>query len=138
MDLFNLLLFKLSNGKIGANGLYEKLIYKAIAGDDSLPSGYKKLTEIDFDGTFYYVTSQHLTGEDNVTMTLSNTSTTGQNVFGCYEGSSADNNFSFYVYGGGSTSNSYFRYGDQLVRPNYGSGKRTITFGSATPFNSKW
>ena len=80
MDLFNLLLFKLSGGKIGANSLDERLIYKAMAGG-SLPSGYKELPEIDFDGTFYYVTSQHLTGEDNVTMTLSGTKTTGQNVF---------------------------------------------------------
>lgn len=129
MDLFNLLLFKLSGGKIGANSLDERLIYKAMTGSGGLPSGYKELTEIDFDGSFYYITGQHLTGEDSVTMTLSNTSTTGQNVFGCYEGASADNNFSFYVYGGGSSSNSYFRYGNQLVRPNYGSGKRTITFG---------
>ena len=138
MDLFNLLLFKLSNGKIGANSLDEKLIYKAIVGDEGLPSGYKELAEIDFDGTFYYITGQHLTGEDNVTMTLSGTSSTGQNVFGCYESGSTDNNFSLYIYGAGSSSNSYFRYGDQLVRPNYGSGKRTITFGKdgTTGFNT--
>lgn len=130
MDLFNLLLFKLSGGKIEANSLYERIIYKAMAGG-GLPSGYKELAEIDFDGTFYYITSQHLTGDDDVTMTLSGTSTTGQNVFGCYEGGSADNNFSLYIYGGGSTSFSYFRYGGQLVRPNFGSGKRTITFGKS-------
>lgn len=137
MDLFNLLLFKLSGGKIGANSLDERLIYKAMAGG-GLPSGYTELPEIDFDGTFYYITGQHLTGNDNVTMTLSGTSSTGQNVFGCYEGGSADNNFSLYLYGAGSSSNSYFRYGDKLVRPNFGSGKRTITFGKdgTTGFNT--
>lgn len=105
---------------------------KLVALDDELPSGYKRITGIEFDGDFYYNTGESLSGDDDVTMTLANTNTTGQNVFGSYNGTSAGTkNFSLYIYGGGSTSNCYLRYGEQLLRPRYGSGKRTITFGKS-------
>lgn len=100
--------------------------------DDELPSGYKRITSIKFDGDFWYETGKALTGQDDVTMTLDNTVSSGQNVFGSYNGtSSGTKNFSLYLYGGGSSSNCYFRYGEQLVRPRYGSGERTITFGKS-------
>ena len=102
---------------------------KLVAIDDELPAGYKRLLGITFDGSFRYETGEYLTGDDDVTMTLDNLSSSGKNVFGSYNGTN-DKNFSLYIYG--STSGSYFRYGDQLKRPKYGStGKRTITFGKS-------
>ena len=98
--------------------------------DDELPVGYKRVLDIGFDGSAYYMTGEKLLGSDVVTMTLADTSTTGQNVFGAYSGTAAGNkNFSLYVYGGNSTSNSYLRYNESLYRPRYGSGQRTISFG---------
>lgn len=100
--------------------------------DDELPSGYKRITGIKFDGDFWYNTNEPLTGEDDVTMTLANTATSGQNVFGSYNGTSdGAKNFSLYIYGGGSTGSSYFRYGEQLLRPKFGGNERTITFGKS-------
>lgn len=105
---------------------------KLVALDDELPVGYKRITGIEFDGDFYYNTGESLSGDDDVTMTLANTSTTGQNVFGSYNGTaSGTKNFSLFIYGGGSQSNSYFRYGEQLLRPRFGTGERTITFGKS-------
>lgn len=100
--------------------------------DDELPAGFKRLASIKFDGDVWYETGEAMTGDDDVTMTLDGTSTAGQNVFGSYNGtSSGAKNFSLYLYGGGSTSNSYLRYGGQLLRPRFGSGERTITFGKS-------
>lgn len=100
--------------------------------DDELPVGFKRLASIKFDGDFWYETGEVMTGDDDVTMTLSGTVTAGQNVFGSYNGTSeGTKNFSLYLYGGGSTSNSYLRYGGQLLRPRFGSGERTITFGKS-------
>lgn len=98
--------------------------------DDELPTGYKRLIGITFDGNIRYTTDEYLTGDDDVTMTLNNISSSGKNLFGSYNGAN-DKNFSMYIYGS-STSGSYFRYGDQLKRPKYGgTGKRTITFGKS-------
>ena len=97
--------------------------------DDELPSGYKRLLGISFDGNFHYKTGEYLTSDDDVTMTLDNLSLSGKNVFGSYNGANGKN-FSLYIYGG--TNGSYFRFGDQLKRPKYGStGRRTITFGAS-------
>lgn len=105
---------------------------KLVAVDDELPSGYKRITGIKFDGDFWYETGEALTGDDNVTITLDDTASSGQNVFGSYNGtSSGKKNFSLYIYGGSSTSGSYLRYGEQLDRPKLGSGLRTITFGKS-------
>lgn len=103
---------------------------KLVAMDDELPAGYKRLLGIHFDGDFRYVTGEALTGDDDVTMTLDNTLSSGKNVFGSYNGSNTKN-FSLYLYGGDASSGSYFRYGGQLKRPVYGDGKRTITFGKS-------
>ena len=100
--------------------------------DDELPAGFKRLKSIKFDGDCWYETGEVLTGDDDVTMTLSGTVTTGQNVFGSYNGTdTGTKNFSLYLYGGGSSSNCYLRYGEQLLRPRFGSGERTITFGKS-------
>lgn len=100
--------------------------------DDELPAGFKRLASINFDGNVWYETGEVMTGDDDVTMTLSGTVTTGQNVFGSYNGTdTGTKNFSLYLYGGGSTSNCYLRYGEQLLRPRFGSGERTITFGKS-------
>lgn len=97
--------------------------------DPDLPAGYKRLKGITFDGNFHYRTGEYLTGDDVVTMTLDNLSTSGKNVFGSYNGANGKN-FSLYIYGS-STSGSYFRFGDVLKRPVYGgTGRRTITFGA--------
>lgn len=105
---------------------------KLVAVDDELPSGYTRITGIRFDGDFWYETGESLSGNDDVTMTLANTSTTGQNIFGSYNGTaSGTKNFSLFIYGGGSQSNCYFRYGEQLLRPRFGTGERTITFGKS-------
>ena len=101
-----------------------------VAVDDELPEGYRRITGIKFDGNFYYDTGMTLTGDDEVTMTLANTSTGGQNVFGSYNGGNKPN-FSLFIYGGGANNNSYFRYGTQLLRPRFGSNERTITLSGA-------
>ena len=105
---------------------------KLVAVDDELPSGYKRLIGIDFDGKFWYETGEALTGEDDVTLTVDNTASSGQNIFGSYNGTgSGRKNFSLYIYGSTASTGSYFRYGDQLKRPVLGSGMRTITFGKS-------
>ena len=96
-----------------------------------LTPGYKELVGISFDGDFHYETGEKLYGSDVITITLDDTSTTGQNVFGCYAGTSAGTkNLSLFIYGGGSSSNSYLRQGESLYRPKFGTGKRTLVFGS--------
>ncbi len=100
--------------------------------DDELPIGYKRVASIKFDGDLWYATGEALSGDDDVTMTLTDTSSTGQNVFGSYNGTASGAvNFSLFIYGGGSSTNSYLRYGTQLLRPRYGTGERTITFGKS-------
>ena len=98
--------------------------------DDELPDGYRRIESIGFDGDFHYITNEKLRGSDEITITLDDTRSSGQNVFGSYSGtSSGTKNYSLYVYGAGSTSYSYLRYGETLYRPRYGSGKRTLVYG---------
>jgi len=98
--------------------------------DRELPVDFVRLLDISFDGDFHYITNEKLYGTDNISMTVSNTSSSGQNLFGCYAGTSEGiKNFSFYVYGGTSTAQCYFRYGETLYRPRLGNGRRSITFG---------
>lgn len=105
---------------------------KLVAVDDELPVGYKRIESIAFDGDFYYETGEAMSGDDDVTMTLADTKTAGQNIFGSYNGtSSGSKNFSLFIYGNGSSTGSYLRYGEQLLRPKFGSGERTITFGKS-------
>lgn len=94
---------------------------------DSGLEGYTRLEYVDFDGTFWYDTGEKLIGSDVITLSLSGTSKNGQNVFGAFKGDAFS--FSLYMYGGNSTTNSYFRYGTTLYRPRFGSDGRTITLG---------
>lgn len=99
--------------------------------DGLLPAGYRELLGIKFDGNFHYETGEKLLGSDVITLTLSQTVTTGQNVFGCYSGTaSGRKNLSLYIYGNGSSSNSYLRMDETLYRPRFGTGERTLVFGN--------
>lgn len=99
--------------------------------DGLLPSGYRELTGINFDGDSYYNTNEKLYGSDIITLQLSGTTATGQNVFGAYAGTASGiKNFSLYIYGNGSSNRSYYRYNTTLYRPTYGSGTRTLVFGA--------
>ena len=103
------------------------LRYCVVGADDELPRNYRRVDYIQGDGNFYYNTDEKLYGTDTITITLSNTITSGQNVIGSYEGTSDDaRNYSLFLYGGGSTSNCYLRYGTQLSRPKYGTGTKTL------------
>lgn len=99
--------------------------------DRELPVGYTRIERITFGGDTYYETNEKLYGSDVVTMTISDFTSSGQNLFGCYSGT-RDNvyNFSLYIYGT-PTSQAYWRYGKTLYRPLVGStAQRTITFGA--------
>lgn len=98
--------------------------------DSELPLGYRRLTGISYDTDIYYETNEKLYGSDTLTLTLSGTTTNGRNVVGAYSGSGdSARNFSLYIYGAGSTSNSYFRHGTKLGRPRFGTGVRTLVMG---------
>lgn len=100
--------------------------------DGTLPPEYRELLGFKFDGASWFETGEKLYGSDLITITLSQTVTSGQNVFGAYAGTSAGTkNFSLYVYGSSSSSNSYYRYDETLYRPRLGSGQRTLTFGNS-------
>lgn len=100
--------------------------------DGTLPPEYRELLGFKFDGASWFETGEKLRGSDLITITLSQTVTSGQNVFGAYAGTGAGTkNFSLYVYGSSSTSNSYYRYDETLYRPRLGSGQRTLTFGNS-------
>ena len=95
--------------------------------DDELPVGYRRLVGISYDTNTYYETNKKLYGSDTLTLTVSNTSSSGRNLIGAYSGTGDDaRNFSLFIYGAGSTSNSYLRHGTILARPRLGTGKRTL------------
>ena len=99
--------------------------------DRELPVGFIRLLDINFDGGFHYITNEKLYGSDDVSMTINNISTSGQNLFGSYAGAGeGTKNFSLYVYGS-TSSQCYFRYGERLYRPRLGTGERSITFGES-------
>ena len=99
--------------------------------DRELPVGYTRIERITFGGNTYYETNEKLYGSDVVTMTIADFVSSGQNLFGCYSGTSDDvYNFSLYVYDT-PTGQAYWRYGKTLYRPTVGStAQRTITFGA--------
>ena len=97
------------------------------AKDDELPVGYNRVTQINFDGDSYYETNQTLFGSDTLTIRIGNTVSAGRNIIGAYSGTGDEaRNFSLFIYGAGSTSNSYFRHGTNIGRPRYGTGARTL------------
>ncbi len=91
--------------------------------------GYTRLDYVDFDGTFWYNTGEKLYGTDVITLSLSDTKSSGQNVFGAYSRATGLN-FSLYLYGNNTDSSSFFRYGTTLYRPLFGAVDGTITIGS--------
>lgn len=82
--------------------------------DDELPTGYKRLLGITFDGEVYYTTNYHMRGADTLRFSFKATET-GRNVIGCYNGTDATDNLSFY-FSTGSTG-VYLRYNGGLYRP---------------------
>ena len=108
------------------NSLLERYM-REIAGGGL--EGYTRLDYVDFNGNFWYNTGERLIGGDVVTLSLSDTKSSGQNVFGAYSKANGMN-FSLYLYGSNSDNGSYFRYGTTLYRPRFGSDGRTITIGS--------
>lgn len=115
------------------NRLTHFLRYCVVGADDELPRNYRRVDYIQGDGDLYYDTGEKLYGSDTITLTLSGTSSAGQNIIGAYAGTTEGiYNFSLFIYGAGSSSNSYYRHGmgtnaSDLMRPRYGTGKRTIT-----------
>lgn len=96
---------------------------------DPIPAEYKRLLDITFDGNTYYIYNGELYGTDDITLTMTPSVTSGQNVCGCYTNNSASDNFSLYI--SANTNGSYFRYGDSLNKPVFGAPQqRTITIGS--------
>ena len=102
--------------------------------DGTLPSAYRKLTGIVFDGGVFYDTGMRLQGSD--TLKFSFKVTKGCNILGCYTSANANDNYSLYLsttsgakymrYNGG-TYNSYFatntRY-DVTITPTGTDGFR--------------
>ena len=108
------------------NSLLERYL-REIAGGGL--EGYTKLDYVDFDGTFWYNTGEKLIGSDVITLSLSDTKSSGQNVFGAYSRATGLN-FSLYLYGNNVDSASYFRYGTTLYRPVFGAVDGIVTIGS--------
>lgn len=119
-----------SGGKVVAHG--GKAFYTV---DEAVPSGFRRLTGIVFDGGVWYDTNMPLRGSDTVKIAYS--ASKACNVFGCYTTADADDNYSLYLttsssgkymrYNGG-TYNSYFatntRY-DVTITPTGTDGMRT-------------
>lgn len=111
---------------------------------DDLPSTFRKLTGIVFDGNVWYDTGMPLQGSDTIKIAYS--ATKACNVFGCYTAADADDNYSLYLtttssgkymrYNGG-TYNSYFatntRY-DVTITPTGTDGLRTDSTWTAKSF----
>lgn len=115
--------------------------------EDIGPSAdYQKLAGLEFDGKCYFETDIYLKGSDTVRLSLS---VTGQcNVFGCYTGTSTQDNYSLFTgvptgkflrYDGG-TYNSYLkpntRY-DVEVTPTGTNGMETDSTWTEKTFESK-
>lgn len=74
--------------------------------DGTIPSAYRELTGITFDGHVWYETDIYLQGSDTVRVSFK--ATKACNLLGCYTTASAQNNYSFYL---STTSGAkYLRY----------------------------
>lgn len=71
-----------------------------------VPSGYRRLTGIEFDAQVYYEAPFKLEGSDTLRFAFS--ITRACNVIGCYSTTTADNNYSLYA--SGSSGSKYMRY----------------------------
>ena len=111
---------------------------------DPVPTAYRRLTGIVFDGAVWYDTGLPLQGSDTVKISFS--ATKACNVFGCYTSGDAQDNYSLYVsttssakytrYNGG-TYNSYIaantRY-DVTITPTGTDGMRNDSTWTAKTF----
>lgn len=87
--------------------------------DDELPAGYKRVLGYECDNNvLWQITGFKLRGSDTVRISFSVTAAC--NVFGCYQGASADDNYDLYV---STTSGSkYCRYGNGTYLSYWSSG----------------
>ena len=77
--------------------------------DDELPSGYKRVLGFSCDNNaFWQITGFKLQGSDTVRIGFSVTAAC--NVFGCYQGADATDNYDLYV--STTAGSKYFRYGN--------------------------
>lgn len=77
--------------------------------DDELPAGYKRVLGYSCNNDSYWViTDFHLMGSDTVHISVSIDAAC--NVFGCYQGASATDNYDLYA--STSSGGKYFRYAD--------------------------
>jgi len=114
--------------------------------DGQLPTGYRRLTGIQFDGNVFYDTGLYLHGSDTIRFSYS--ATKACNVLGCYTTADAQTNYSLYCsttsgakylrYNGG-TYNSYIaintRY-DVVITPTGSDGMRTDSSWTAKTFTT--
>ena len=114
--------------------------------DGGLPSEYRRLTGINFDGNVWYETDYYLQGSD--TLRFAFMATKACNVLGCYTAADAQTNYSLYAtttsggkylrYNGG-TYNSYIatntRY-DVVITPTGSDGMRVDSTWTALTFTA--
>ena len=74
--------------------------------DETVPSGYRKLTGVQFDGNCWFETELYLMGSD--TLRFSFAASKACNVLGCYTSADAQNNYS--VYASTTAGAKYLRY----------------------------
>ena len=89
-----------------------------IWGDYPIPSGYRQLTGVTFNGQVWYETDYKLTGADTLSFAFS--ASVACNILGCYGNTSSQNNYSLYVNNSGTAV--YLRY-------NGGSYNSRVVFG---------
>lgn len=108
-----------------------------------LPSGYRRILGLTFDNNVYYaITGFKLKGSDTVRISFSITAAC--NVFGCYQGTDASDNYDLYA--STVSGSKYFRYGNGTYLSYWSitnRGKRfdvvyTPTGSSGMPEDSTW
>ena len=138
--------FVIPEMNIGGTGIPPLQYFKRgfeIGNPATLPAGYKELIGIQMNNNCYYaITGFKLKGSDTVRVSFSvNTSC---NVFGCYQGTSATDNYDLYV--STSSGSKYFRYGNGTYLSYWSNdnlGKRfdvvfTPTGSMGMPTDSTW
>lgn len=111
--------------------------------DDELPSGYKRVLGFTCNNNaMWQITDFHLRGSDTVRISFS--ATQACNVFGCYQGADANDNYDLYV--STTAGSKYLRYGNGTYLSYWSSanlGERfdvvfTPTGTSGMPQDSTW
>ena len=105
---------------------------KLTAADDELPSAYKRLLGFSMNNNSYWViTDFKLKGSDTIRFSFAGKQSV--NVLGCYNGTSATDNYSLYTVG--SPSGGYLRYGGDTYNSYVIADKRYDV--ELTPTGSK-